>query len=151
MNRSPLFLLLVICASQVAASPPIERLELTAESEKELGFKVTIENLPEGITASLSGPQSIGDACLPRRSGSYLFDKDGKEMAVYIANLSYSVGEEPFAFGHYWGKQNKMSVFIDYICPPERVNESKRYIVSSVADYYAKSQSGSPDMQTSSH
>ena len=149
MNRFHLFLLLMLSASQVVASPPIERFELTPESEKELGFNVKIENLPEGITASLSGPQSIGHACLPRRSGSYLFDKGGKEISVYIANLSYSVGEGPFAFGHYWDKQNKMSIFIDYICPPERVNESRRYIISSVADYYARSQSSSSDMQNS--
>lgn len=147
MKHLTLILILATALNPANASPPIETQELTPENVKALGFNVTVEVSSEGVTVDIAGPKSIETDCFPRKIGNSVFNKEGKEIATYIAMLSTSHQGIPAAFGHYWSNENTMSVFIDYICPPGKIYRSKRFIVSSLAKYLITSQSSSPASQ----
>jgi hypothetical protein len=139
-----LTILLSIFSGIVLASAGITEKVLTAENVRDLGFSVSIEVSPEATAVKLVGPKIINKECRPTRSGVALLDNEGGEIMVSQTRLEHR-HMVPVSDSYYYSpKTTVMSVWLDYICTPENVRNSRRYIVPSVREYLITSQSMSP-------
>ncbi|MEJ8569284.1 hypothetical protein [Elongatibacter sediminis] len=137
MRRSTIVIALFL-SGLVYASGPITVERLNPDNAKSLGFSVTFEISSEATQVSIVGPRVVNENCYPRRSGNYLPDGNGNELTFYMAQISNGP-ESPIGSGYYPGNENTMAVFIDYICPPDKILESRRYSVESVAEFIQNS------------
>lgn len=110
----------------------IEEIELSPNLAEKLGFKIIIGTEGTSTMVEVVGPSNLNKGCLPARSGSFVLDEAGKEVAVYITELT-GKAEPPKTVGYIInGNPLTLGLFIDYFCPKNRALESRRYTVTSV-------------------
>ncbi|BBM02956.1 hypothetical protein [Microbulbifer sp. GL-2] len=132
MIRRFLLILNMLLVVPAYGSGGPEEVELSPDSALKLGFKVKIAPEGSATMVEIIGPPAINNGCLPARSGSFILDKSGKEISVYITELPRRA-ESPKTVGYLVSKNStSMGVFIDYFCPGERIYESKRYTITSI-------------------
>lgn len=125
MSKSRMFALFISLVSLGSnASPPIESVVIDDDVAKSLGFITSVETDEEATTLNLTGPSEI-NGCTAQRAGNFITDS-GKDISGYVGNVSKE--NSPSILGYVRnGKDVKMIVFIDYICPNRRNSESRRY------------------------
>ena len=122
-----------------SANEAMERHELTFDNAKALGFYISINITSHSTLIEVAGPKKSITGCSPSQSGVALHDRQGNSLLIYQTRLN-SRDEEPIAFGTFDNASNNMSIWLDYLCSPEEVNKSRRYVISSVSEYIISSQ-----------
>ncbi len=132
---------ILLSAAAVRAEGGVEAVWLAPSDLNELGFSVEIVRERAGIDLTLRGPRTGPNSCSARRSGIVLLDVDGQEVAggsTYWAVDS----EEPrvHAFlGDGW-RFPKMAVYLDYLCPADRLADGRRYGIRDVKAFVEASE-----------
>ncbi|NQY64857.1 MAG: hypothetical protein HRT38_14230 [Alteromonadaceae bacterium] len=109
----------------IEASPGIESVKLNEAFANELGFIIELSRDKEATTLNLTGPKEI-NGCSPLKGGNAILDENNIDIAVYISEIGKGV--IPKSFGYIRnGSANNLVIFIDYICPSSRQNQSRRY------------------------
>jgi hypothetical protein len=115
-----------LLASHVAyASSPIESVKLNSNLAMELGFIIEVTRDKEAANLSVVGPKIINN-CVPKKIGSAIINQQNLDVSVTISEAAKD--EKPKSFGYIRNvSTDKLVIFIDYICPVGRLQESRRY------------------------
>lgn len=112
--------------------------ELTPENSQSLSFDISVKSEGDAIRVKLEGPIFVNKDCYPQRSGTALLDGSGNELAVFIADFEAS-SSPPSAIGFYVNHDHSMAVFVDYLCPNEKLDQGQRFMIGSIADFLEQS------------
>lgn len=115
-----------LLASQISyASAPIESIKLNSNLANELGFIIEVTRDKEATNLSVEGPKILNN-CVPKKIGSATLNQQNIDVSVTISETAK--GEAPKSFGYIRNiSTDKLVIFIDYICPVGRLQESRRY------------------------
>ncbi|TMP28283.1 hypothetical protein CWB99_12110 [Pseudoalteromonas rubra] len=107
------------------ASAPIESVKLEQTLASELGFIIELSRDKEATNLSVEGPKEL-NGCAPLKVGTAILNKENLDIALSISEVTK--GATPKSFGYIRNvTDNKLLIFIDYICPVGRRHQSRRY------------------------
>ncbi|WP_299010144.1 hypothetical protein [uncultured Shewanella sp.] len=107
------------------ASAPIESVQLDQTLASKLGFIIEFSRDKEATNLSVAGPKEL-NGCAPLKVGTAILNKDNLDIALSISEVNK--GANPKSFGYIRNvTDNKLLLFIDYICPVGRQHQSRRY------------------------
>jgi|TARA_R110002060_G_scaffold31321_1_gene41914 hypothetical protein len=125
MNRIIVIISGLLVSHFAYASAPIESIKLNSNLAKDLGFIIEVTRDKEATNLSVVGPKILNN-CVPMKIGSAILNQQDLDVAVSISEISK--GETPKSFGYIRNiSTDKLVIFIDYICPVGRLQESRRY------------------------
>ncbi|WP_128732151.1 hypothetical protein [Pseudoalteromonas sp. PS5] len=123
--------LIISSLARASAGPELE--EITPENAEKLGFSVSI-TIENGTTMLfLVGPKTSVSGCKPHTSGSALIAADETELFVHQSGIEGV--DLPVSQGYFTDQNTSMSVWIDYICVPDKSQNNRRYVIHSVSQY----------------
>ena len=114
---------------------------LDPENAVELGFSVLDLNGPDSVFAKFVGPANGPNDCPARRSGVAVFDSDDDVVMSSVTEIR-SDDESPTALANLADESLRLMLWIDYLCPAERLSHGRRYAIRDLSRFLAKKDEG---------